>query len=52
MSMNRGINHGKQSVNLTLTVLGVSAPTFLLTAIGFAFVKLGSNAGRRSSPAC
>lgn len=39
--MNRGINHGKQSVNLALTVLEISAPVFLLAAVGFGWVKLG-----------
>ena len=32
---------GKQSVNLVLTVLEITAPVFLLAAIGFTWVKLG-----------
>ena len=32
---------GKQSVNLVLTVLEITAPVFLLAGIGFAWVKLG-----------
>nr|WP_255596771.1 AEC family transporter [Cognatishimia sp. MH4019] len=32
---------GKQSVNLVLTVLEITAPVFLLAAVGFTWVKLG-----------
>lgn len=31
----------KQSVNLALTVMNITAPVFLLAAVGFAWVKLG-----------
>jgi predicted permease len=41
MSMNAGENDGKQSVNLALTVLEISAPVFLLAAVGFIWVKFG-----------
>lgn len=39
--MNAGENDGKQSVNLALTVLEISAPVFLLAAVGFIWVKFG-----------
>jgi predicted permease len=31
----------KQSVNLTLTILEIVAPVFLLAGIGFVWIKLG-----------
>jgi len=39
--MRAGRKYGKQTVNLTLTVLEIVAPVFLLAAIGYTWVKLG-----------
>lgn len=39
--MARARKQGKQSVNLALTVLEITAPVFLLGAAGFAWVKAG-----------
>ena len=39
--MGNGARIRKQSVNLALTVLNITAPVFLLAAVGFAWVKMG-----------
>lgn len=41
MSIKAAEQHGKQIVNLALTVLEIVAPVFFLGAIGFIWVKLG-----------
>lgn len=41
MSTDRDTNQWKQSVNLFLTVLEVTAPVFLLASIGYIWVRLG-----------
>lgn len=41
MSTNSGRFYGKQSVNLALTVLEITAPVFILAAVGYTWVKLG-----------
>nr|WP_255552430.1 AEC family transporter [Maritimibacter dapengensis] len=39
--MRWGVNRGKQIVNLALTVIEITAPVFLLAAIGFVWIKTG-----------
>lgn len=39
--MDRDHFYGKQSVNLALTILEIVAPVFLLSGIGFVWIKLG-----------
>lgn len=41
VSIRRSENRRKQTVNLALTVLEITAPVFLLAGVGFAWVKAG-----------